>query len=255
MLRLSLIFEIPQLEIPIYYRTAFVSLIKKTLEGTEYFDLYYRRKFPKPFTFSVFLPIERISSDRILLRKPIKGLPFLKLFISSTDAVLLLQIVASLGEIKTYSWRNEIKLRFLKADKTLPPPKVEDGSLLIRTMSPIFLRSKDGRALFPPKPQEENFEEKLKEFNREFNEIHRRIFETLKLPYREVKVIPLSWKRRVVKLRFREVENLLVEAFDGKFALYGDEETLKALYYKGIGNRTSEGFGMVDNWKGIEVES
>ena len=79
MLRLSLLFETPQTVIPIYYRSAFISLIKKTLEGTPYFDLYYRRKFPKPFTFSVYLPMKKekgIDSERIYLRKPEKENPF-----------------------------------------------------------------------------------------------------------------------------------------------------------------------------------
>ena len=249
MLRLSLLFETPQVVIPIYYRSTFVSLIKKTLEGTPYFDLYYRRKYPKPFTFSVYLPIERINSERIYLRKPEKGNPLLKLFISSTDAVLLLQIVASLGEIKEYSWGNELKLKFLKVEKTLPPPNAENGMLLVKTMSPIFLKAKNGKPLLPPQPSEVDFEDKLKEFNREFNEIHKRIFRTLDLHYMEVKIIPISWRKRVIKLRFSEQKEKLhhVEVFEGKFALYGDAETLKNLYYKGVGLRTAEGFGMVGN--------
>ena len=250
MLRLSLLFETPQTFIPIHYRTAFVSLIKKTLEGTPYFDLYYRRKYPKPFTFSVYMPIERVTPEGIYLKKPKRGNPLLKLFISSTDAVLLLQIIAALGEIKTYSWRREISLKFLKVEKTLPPPRVEDGKLLVQTMSPIFLKTKDGKPLLPPHPSEEDFEEHLKVFNEEFNQIHRRIFEALSLSYGGVKVIPLDWKKRVVKLQFSGVRDrpLHITAFDGKLALYGDGETLKNLYYKGIGLRTAEGFGMVANF-------
>jgi len=195
----------------------------------------------------VFLPIEKVTSKWIYLRKPPKGKPFLKLFISSTDSVLLLQIVASLGEIKEYSWRGELKLKFLKVERTLPPPKVENGTLLVQTMSPIFLKTKDNKALLPPNPLEKNFENKLKEFNKEFNEIHQRIFKTLNLHYEDIKVVPIVWKKKVVKLYFKEVKNKIIhiETFEGRLALYGDEETLRNLYYKGIGNRTAEGFGMV----------
>ena len=52
------------------------------------------------------------------------------------------------------------------------------------------------------------------------------------LIYEKVKVAPISW----------------IEAFEGKFALYGDEETLKNLYYKGVGLRTAEGFGMLSQF-------
>jgi hypothetical protein len=51
MLRVSLLFQTPQSEIPIDYRTAFVSLIKKTLEGTPYFDLLYIRPDGKTAKF------------------------------------------------------------------------------------------------------------------------------------------------------------------------------------------------------------
>ena len=85
-MRFSLKLSLPKAEIPVYYRTAFVSYIKKTLEETPYFDLYYRRKFPKPFTFAVYLPIKSIEGDRVLLKSTPSGEVFITWNISFADA-------------------------------------------------------------------------------------------------------------------------------------------------------------------------
>jgi CRISPR-associated endoribonuclease Cas6 len=251
MLRVSLLFQTPQGEIPIDYRTAFVSLIKKTLEGTPYFDLLYKRKYPKPFTFSVYFPIKSVNGEKVYLKTQKEKETFFKLFLSSTDSVLLLHILDGLNKIKTFNWRNSFKFQFVKIEKALPPPEIKDGTLEVKTMSPIHLKDKNRKPLLPPAVGEENFFKKLEEFNREFNEIQRRIFEALNLPYGEVFILPKNWKKKVIKISFGRVkkehnrEYLNITAFDGEFILKGNEEVLKALYFKGLGQRTAEGFGMV----------
>ena len=251
MLRLALLFQTPQGEIPIDYRTAFVSLIKKTLEGTPYFDLYYGRKYPKPFTFSVYFPIKSVDGRKVYLKPSKGGNVNFKLFLSSTDSLLLLHILEGLNRIKTYNWRNVFKFQFVRIEKSLPPPEIRDKTLEVKTMSPIHLKDRNGKPLLPPPVGEADFFKKLEEFNEEFNQVQRRIFEALNLPYGEVLIIPKWWKKKVVKLSFGRVrrehnrEFVTVTAFDGEFILKGDEEVLKALYYKGLGQRTAEGFGMV----------
>ena len=251
MLRVSLLFQTPQTEIPIDYRTAFVSLIKKTLEGTPYFELYYKRKFPKPFTFSVYFPIKSVDGKKVYLKPSKNGNINFKLFLSSTDSILMLHILDGLNKIKIYNWRNNFKFHFVKIEKALPPPEIKNGTLEVKTMSPIHLKDKNKKPLLPPKVGEKDFFKKLEKFSKEFNEIQRRIFKALNLPYEEVFIIPKWWKKKVVKLSFGRVKKehnrdiLNITAFDGEFILKGNEEVLKILYYKGLGQRTAEGFGMV----------
>jgi CRISPR-associated endoribonuclease Cas6 len=59
-------------------------------------------------------------------------------------------------------------------------------------------------------------------------------------------------KKRVVKLKLEgyrketQKEYLKLPAYEGIFELEGHPEVLKKLYQKGLGQRTAEGFGMVE---------
>ncbi len=250
-MRLSIKLTLPKPEIPVYYRTAFVSYIKKLLEGTPYFDLYYRRKFPKPFTFAVYLPIKTIQGNKILLKTNPNGGVFITWNISFADPKLAVTFASEIIKKQSHSWRNEVEFR-VKDIKPLKE-KFEEGTrrVIFRTLSPLYLKGKDGK---PVEPSSEGFEA-------EFNAVQRRIFKTLGFPYRDVKIKPkrcekegsfYCYKRKVVKLKLAGYERekgdelLKLTAYDGIFELEGEPEVLKLLYQKGLGQRTAEGFGMVE---------
>ena len=250
-MRFSLKLSLPKAEIPVYYRTAFVSYIKKTLEGTPYFDLYYRRKFPKPFTFAVYLPIKSIEGDRVLLKSTPSGEVFITWNISFADAKTALAFAGGIIKNLRHNWRKEVEFHLEGINPV--EEKFPEGAnrIFFKTLSPIHLRDKSGKVIEPTHP----------DFEKEFNEVQSRIFKTLGYPYEWVKIRPKKCdknpsffciKKRVVKLKLEgyrketQKEYLKLPAYEGIFELEGHPEVLKKLYQKGLGQRTAEGFGMVE---------
>ena len=250
-MRFSIKLTLPKPEIPIYYRTAFVSYIKKLLEGTPYFDLYYNRKFPKPFTFAVYLPIKTIEGDKILLKTDQSGETFITWNISFADPKLAVTFASEILKKQTHNWRNEIELQ-LKEIKPVED-KIPEGAtkVVVKTLSPILIRDKNKKVV---EPTEQRFE-------KEFNEVQERIFKTLGYPYSWVKIRPKRCEKKssfycikklVVKLKLAKYEKetqkelLKLPSYEGIFELEGQPEVLKKLYQKGLGQRTAEGFGMVE---------
>lgn len=250
-MRFSVKLSLPKSEIPVYYRTAFVSYIKKLLEKTSYFDLFYKRKFPKPFTFAVYLPIKTFVGDKILLKPTREGETFITWNISFADPNLALTFASEILKKSSHNWRNEVEFH-LKELKPLKDKLSENTTeVVFKTLSPIHLKDRSGRVVDPTDPR----------FEEEFNEVQRRIFETLGYPYDWVRIEPLRCernpsffcvKKRVVKLKLagyeRETQSdyLKLPAYEGIFKLKGNPEVLKKLYQKGLGQRTAEGFGMCE---------
>jgi len=250
-MRFSIKLTLPKPEIPIYYRTAFVSYIKKLLEGTPYFDLYYNRKFPKPFTFAVYLPIKTIERDKIFLKTDQSGETFITWNISFADPKLAVTFAGEILKKQTHKWRNEIELQ-LKEIKPVKDKISEDATkVVVKTLSPILIRDKNKKVV---EPIEQRFE-------KEFNKVQERIFKTLGYSYSWVKIRPKKCEKKsnfycikklVVKLKLAKYEKetqkelLKLPAYEGIFELEGQPEVLKKLYQKGLGQRTAEGFGMVE---------
>ena len=250
-MRFSVKLKLPKPEIPVYYRTAFVSYMKKLLEETPYFDLYYRRKFPKPFTFAVYLPIKTIKEDKILLKTDQNREVFITWNVSFADPKLSVTFVSELLKKRKHNWRNEIELSLIDVkplEERFPEGTTE---VVFKTLSPIHLKDKDGKVIEPTQP----------DFEEEFNKVQKRIFETLGFPYEWISIKPKKCnkegnffciKKRVVKLKLEgyrketQKEIMKLPAFEGIFELKGHPEVLKKLYQKGLGQRTAEGFGMVE---------
>jgi CRISPR-associated endoribonuclease Cas6 len=225
--------------------------MKKILEGTPYFDLYYTRKFPKPFTFAVYLPIKTIEGNKILLKTEPNKEVFITWNISFTDTKLSVTFVSELLKKRAHNWRNEIEFSLIDI-KSLEEKFPEGATKVVfKTLSPIHLKDKDGKAIEPTRP----------DFEEEFNKVQKRIFETLGFPYGWISVKPKKCnkeknffciKKRVVKLKLEgyrretQKELLKIPAFEGIFEVEGKPEVLKLLYQKGLGQRTAEGFGMIE---------
>jgi len=250
-MRFSIKLSLPKPELPIYYRTAFVSYIKKLLEGTPYFDLYYNRKFPKPFTFAVYLPIKTIEGNKILLETDQSGETFITWNVSFADSKLAITFASEILKKQHHNWRNEVELQ-LKEIKPVEDKIPENATKVVfKTLSPILIRDKNKKVVEPTDPK----------FEEEFNKVQERIFKTLGFSYSWVKIRPKRCEKKsnfycvkkvVVKLKLAKYEKetqkelLKLPAYEGIFELEGQPEVLKKLYQKGLGQRTAEGFGMVE---------
>ncbi len=85
----------------------------------------------------------------------------------------------------------------------------------------------------------------------EFNNLHRKIFESFNLNYEDVEIDFLNYRKVVVKHfleSFKEKTNknyMFLTCFEGAFRIKGNPKVIEFFYKKGIGNRTSQGFGCV----------
>lgn len=218
-------------ELPILYRHKVLSLIKSALEKSdkEYFESLYASKKPRPFTFAVLVAKgSRLEGDVFYSEKPHT------LWVSSFDSKFIVKLYNGLLE------EEDVKSIEVKAGK-----EIKRGEILCKTMSPILIERDGDNPL-----REENFER----FNIYLNLIEEKVIKALlgRGLKRELRFEPVDWKVVVVKHTLDGIREGLGKpyayftCFDGYFRLSGHPEDLQFLYDKGIGLRTSQGFGMVE---------
>jgi CRISPR-associated endoribonuclease Cas6 len=240
-----ILLETPNKEVPIDYKLGFVSFFKKALEGTP-FEKLYERKLTKPFSFSVYFPMEKIEGDKVILKSG-----QFKLIFSSLDSRIFSYIYLAFGKYtdKYYIWR-DFKFKFLKSEGEKTKPRIENNGMLVKTISPVYLEEKvNGKvnAILPPSMDEDNFWDKLKEFNEKFNRIQEKLITIYGIDYKPVFIFPLDVKTKIIKLNYRRKNSAKFITFAGKLFIKGDPQILEILYYKGLGLKTGEGFGAINN--------
>jgi len=214
---------------PQTYRHRFVSLFKKVhkISGLEYFE-----GKPKPYAFCLRISAA-VKPDYLILNTNRIGL-----LISCISPEYLSALVEGFSQIEEFSIYPELKI-FLENIKPLKIPKVYEG-MLFKTLAPVSIEKHNKPVL----PWDKDFPEV-------FNEVHEKIFSLLGLKYREVKLDFKDFKKVVVKHTFWEFrkstkkEYMYLTCFLGSFRMFGDEKTIRLLYLKGVGLRTSEGFGLL----------
>jgi CRISPR-associated endoribonuclease Cas6 len=116
------------------------------------------------------------------------------------------------------------------------------SKVIFKTLSPLIVRKKteDGKRVVI-EPDDPSFEE-------EFNRVQEKIFKTLGYPYRWIKIKPIEPKGEAIRTIWSNTDGKIVKipAYSGLFELEGPSEVLKLLYQKGLGEKTAEGFGMVE---------
>lgn len=247
-------------KLPIIYRHRFVSLIKEALKRSDksYKEILYgdsdKTKIVKPFTFAVKLPSKRelkkelVSiDDGIEVEEDVfyfKGGGFVRFIVSSYDYNFLINLYNGMVNLKEFPLFDGISATLFKSH-LLKEEKIEKDEVCLKTLSPILIEDKEGKPIIPS-------QDNLEKFNNELNQIEDRIKKDLlkeKLK-KELQLIPLKIKKEKVKLSIRNhrKENPILSftPFSGVFKLNGNSEDLNFLYQKGIGLRTSQGFGMVE---------
>lgn len=247
-MRFKVIFEINNNKFPIIYRNRFISFFKLALEKENVLNYYYNSKKPKPFTFALitnakisnnndkfkFFDYEIETNYFVLQNRN------LSLIFSTSDYEFGVYVYNGILKVKEFKFSNEITL-YPKKIFLLNEPSFDRTEYQFKTISPILIESKEDKPILP---SDENFV-------LEFNNFHRRIFESFNLSYEDVEIDFLNFRKVVVKHfleSFKEKTNknyMFLTCFEGIFKIKGNPKVIEFLYKKGIGNRTSQGFGCV----------
>jgi CRISPR-associated endoribonuclease Cas6 len=240
-------------KVPIIFRHRVMSLIKESLSRSnkDYFESLYSIKKPKAFTFNLTFngsnPIdEEISiddtfkiKDKVFCQSKDKPI---SLYISSNNYEFLVHILNGVREIKTFKFNDNIYWRIGKVSILREKPILSD-TVVFKTNAPFVVEDKDDR---PVVFNDENFQSELNNVvNTAFKEVYGR---KLKQP---LEFYPINMKKEVIKhtLRgFREKTGkpiMYITGNSGIFKLKGHPEDLQTIYQIGLGNRRSQGFGMV----------
>lgn len=133
--------------------------------------------------------------------------------------------------------------------KTLPPPAFDDRDVTIRMLSPVTMRSTlkkgDGSSITHYySPLDKDFSRLLRE-----NILKKYVaFNVDAPPDQEFEIIPehFSLKQNTCTMSYK---GFTITAYDGIFRLRGSGPLKWFAYDTGIGERSSQGFGMFEVWK------
>lgn len=230
-------------KIPVGNRFMICSLIKNAVERGDqnlFKEIYLygdkKNKKIKDFTFSIYLDNYKVQNDYVEVKGDIS------ITISTTDYNLGIAIYNGIMMMKEYTYKN-YHIRICKA-YLLKEGKVEGKLIRCKTMSPIYIKNKNGKSIGVMEPE---FEEMLNYISNIYLESFRGY--GLK---EKVKFTPVSMNKVVVKEEiagFKEITGksyIYIDSFKGLFNLEGDTEDLQILLKAGIGFRRSEGFGLID---------
>ena len=252
-------------KLPILYRHKIISFIKESLKisNIDYKESLYSGINAKPFTFSLLMPANRtvrkgiiqIDKDFIIEDNifTFDKDSYLSLFISSYDYKFLLNLYNGIRKLKTFHFSSDDNMLVdndkidIMVDKisVLNEKNTNNNEVVFKTNSPVIINDKDNKPI--------SFEN-LNLFNENINIIENKIFKSiigrdLKKP---LEFIPINIKKQVAKhtlSEFREKTHkpiMYLNGIEGIFELKGDVDDLNILYQKGLGLRTSQGFGMLE---------
>ena len=251
-------------ELPLLYRHRIMSMIKEALTRSDknYKEVLYHSKVAKPFTFSLMFPAstqfvnKKITIDRnceiedkVALIKD----GFVSLFVSSSDYRFMISLFTGLKKMGTFNFgyndcmlidEKHINIE-VKNISVLNEKTINNDFAIFKTMSPIVLETKgdDEPVLF----SDDRFETELNETMdrilrsvRGFGLKRRLKFEHVKMSTKVIKHTLKDFREKTGKCIMYITGNV------GVFKLSGDYEDLNTIYKIGLGNRTGQGFGMLD---------
>ncbi len=229
--------------IPIGNRMMICSLIKKAVElgDNELFNSIYlyedkKSKKIKDFTFSIYLRDFEAKEGYIAVDGD------MTVTISTTDYNLGIAIYNGLLSARTFDYKG-YKLEIKKVT-LLKEKKVNSNIITCKTLSPIFIRNTDGKAI---DISEDKFEDTFNYICDLYLKTYRGFGLTERLSFN-----PVSMKKVVIKEEIKDFKDktgkqfIFIDAYKGTFNLEGDVNDLQLLLEAGVGFRRSEGFGLID---------
>lgn len=221
----------------------FVSLIKEAIRAydEEYYEKLYldderkqKNRNLKDFTFSYYIDGRTFRDGYMICDNNIL------LNISTSGFETFMAIYNGFSMKKSYHYKG-LNFEVIKIERKREQI-VNSNTVVIKTMSPIAIKNKEGRFL----DLDDN------EFNENVNYIANKLVtmatgEGLKS---EIKFKPLSMKKVVVKQIIQDYKNgeepFCVNSFKGLYELTGDKLDLDVLLKTGISFLRSQGFGMCE---------
>jgi len=249
-------------ELPLLYRHRIMSMIKEALTRSDknYKEFLYNGKVAKPFTFSLMLPSttqfvnKKITIDRNCEIEDKVALidGHVSLFVSSSDYRFMISLFTGLKKMGTFNFSyndcmlidgKHINIE-VKNISVLNEKTINNDFAIFKTMSPIALEAKDDE---PITFSDDSFE-------RELNETMDRILRSVRgfglkrrLKFEHVKMSTKVIKHTLKDFREKTGKCIMyITGNSGTFKLSGDYEDLNTIYKIGLGNRTGQGFGMLE---------
>ena len=251
--------------VPIIYRHRVVSFIKEALTKSNgsYKDFLYQNKIKKPFTFNLVLPKNREANKTLIKiddNFSVEDIVFslkdrcITIYISSLDRGFINSLYRGIKRLKffDFSWNDSMlvegkKIIWKVRSITVFPDKViKESSVLFKTNSPMIIEDKEDRPVLFNQPE---FEECL-------NEIADRILKAKHIKgsglSKPLRFEPVEMRKQVVKHTLKDFRDktgkpvMYLTGNSGVFRLSGDPSDLNILHKIGIGNRTGQGFGMIE---------
>lgn len=228
---------------PCCYNSLGISIIKESLKASdeEYYNKLYfyngkSNKATKNFSYSVFIKDYTIEGDEFIVNDKVT------IYLSTPDLEFGLKMYNGLIKKKEYQYKG-YQLKIIKVD-LIKEKKITKEEAVFKTLSPICIKNKEGKFL------DIDHSEYVKELNYITNIILKNYrgygLKTV------LKFKNLDMKKVVVKEPLREFKKVTnreyqyVNAFKGKFVLYGDIEDLNDIYKLGIGFKRGQAFGNLD---------
>lgn len=233
-MRFSMIFKISKPELPVDYRSGFISLLKASYEMAckdKYVELYEANTL-KPFTFSVYFGnmakiLDKkvfINSDRFILNFSTASLELGTYFYNG-----LLKIKKELKEYPLFEARISLENVNLKREI-----QIREDTIIFKTLSPFLVRDYIDKNKYL-KPSDEGFQTQLKQIVSECSKAF--LDKDSSIEFKDVKT---TAKPPIFHY------GAPVDGIRGIFALKGDPDILNLIYQIGLGSRRSQGFGMLE---------
>lgn len=239
-MRIAVTYNVQRL--PVAYRMHVLSLIKEALSCADesYFRWLYkdRRHAMKPFGSAIYLKDFTYIRDEIHLKE-------LTITIGSHDMEFMLHLFNGLQQLHKYKIRGETWIR--TNIKMLKETTITSRKIVLRTLSPVLIESKEGRPLHP---EEEGYKEAFQYYaSLRIRELCERE------PYEPIGVEPLRLMKTVIKEKNFSLPSesvgkskpyLYFTAYRGILRLTGHPDDLQLLYLSGVGQRVSQSFGLLE---------
>lgn len=233
-MRFSIIFKISKPELPVDYRSGFISLLKASYEMAckdKYVELYEANTL-KPFTFSVYFGNMAkildnkvfINSDRFILNFSTASLELGTFFYNG-----LLKIKKELKDYPLFEARIALESVNLKKEM-----QIREDTVVFKTLSPFLVRDYIDKNKYL-KPADEGFKNQLNQIVAECSKAF-----LGRESYIEFKDVKTTAKPPIFHY------GAPVDGIRGIFALKGDSDVLNMIYQIGLGSRRSQGFGMLE---------